>query len=287
MDKFRKIVTDSFYAGVVEIDKQVKFRNEAGLHEPLISLEQHNELVRIMDSKKKTQSGPRKNGNPDYPLSNLITCALCADESTIARYAGYDHGNGKNPKLTYHKYRCRACNRYLTREELHPKVTEHFRKNPITREGVSEFIDALNIVWKQRESQSKKEVARINQKIKSLRNEISTRTLAAIDPSNASIKTEIITSIESTKFEIAELEDSLSELEEKTVNDKEQFLLFAFEFIDNMGSRFLEKSPVNRLRCKQVIFPAGFYLDANNKVYTPEISPLITLQAKKRTPKRP
>src|SRR6266851_2631395 len=76
MDKFRKIVTDSFYAGVVEIDKQVQVRNEDGLHDPLISLEQHYALVRIMDDKKKNQIGPRKNGNPKYPLSNLVNCEV-------------------------------------------------------------------------------------------------------------------------------------------------------------------------------------------------------------------
>jgi hypothetical protein len=36
------------------------------------------------------------------------------------------------------------------------------------------------------------------------------------------------------------------------------------------------------LRCKQVIFPAGFYLDANKKVYTPEISPLYRLASNKK-----
>lgn len=37
MDKFRIILTDPFYAGIVEINKQVVFRNENGLHEPLIT----------------------------------------------------------------------------------------------------------------------------------------------------------------------------------------------------------------------------------------------------------
>jgi hypothetical protein len=36
------------------------------------------------------------------------------------------------------------------------------------------------------------------------------------------------------------------------------------------------------MRCKQIVFPAGFYLDADNKVYTPEISHLIRLAAKKK-----
>jgi hypothetical protein len=72
MDKFRKIATDPFYAGVVEINQQVKVRNEQGIHEPLITIEQHLELLSIFDDKKKTQTGPRKNGNPKYPL-NAIT----------------------------------------------------------------------------------------------------------------------------------------------------------------------------------------------------------------------
>lgn len=36
------------------------------------------------------------------------------------------------------------------------------------------------------------------------------------------------------------------------------------------------------MRCKQVVFPAGFHIDANNNVYTPEISPLYRLATKKK-----
>lgn len=74
MDKFRAMCTHSFYAGVVEMNKQVKCRNENGLHKPLITMEQHLKLVEIFTKKKKTQSGPRKNGNPNYPLSNIVHC---------------------------------------------------------------------------------------------------------------------------------------------------------------------------------------------------------------------
>lgn len=100
MDKFRKIITDPFYAGIVEIKKQVNVRNENGLHEALISKEHHYELISVIDSKKKTQSGPRKNGNPKYPVSNLVSSSECTDK-TNGRFVGYDHGNGKNLALVY------------------------------------------------------------------------------------------------------------------------------------------------------------------------------------------
>jgi hypothetical protein len=79
------------------------------------------------------------------------------------------------------------------------------------------------------------------------------------------------------------LRGELSKLAGSAETDKERFLGFAFSFIDNMGSRFLEISPQNRDRCKLLLFPAGFYLDANNIVYTPEISPLYGLETKKKS----
>jgi DNA invertase Pin-like site-specific DNA recombinase len=282
MDKFRKIATDPFYAGIVEIKKQINIRNENGRHDPLITLEQHYELVRIFENKKKTQQGPRKNGNPEYPLSNLITCSLCVNKSSAPRYVGYPHSNGKNSALVYHKYRCRSCQRYLPREILHPKVEEQFKNNPITEEGMSNFLKALDIVWKQREAQAHQDVVRTKQKINSLNDSIHTQAMAAIEPDNSLIKQEIFSNIAKSKSEIQVLEDELSKLTQKSDTDKEQFLRFAFDFANNMGSQFLQISKENRLRCKQIIFPAGFYLDANNKVYTPEISPLITLQTKKK-----
>lgn len=284
MDKFRKIVTDPFYAGIVEIDKQVKVRNENGLHEALITKEQHLALVRIMDGKLKTQSGPRKNGNPDFPLSNHVSCELCKDKKN-GRYVGFNHSNGKNPLLVYHKYRCRGCSRYITRDELNDMVKKQFK--PLGRAGRDTFIEALNIVWKQQEGKVIQEANRINHKIKMLNIAISDQVEAVTDPSNASIKAEILGSIAKKKKEIASLEDELSRLNDKSDNDKERFLRFAFEFIENMGSRFLEISPENRMRCKLILFPAGFYVNAENKVYTPEISPLYFLATNKKGAEAP
>jgi DNA invertase Pin-like site-specific DNA recombinase len=285
MDKFRVIVTDPFYAGIVEIDKQVKVRNENGLHEALISKEQHLELLRIMNDKKKTQSGPRKNGNPKYPLSNFVSCDLCKDKSN-GRYVGYDHGNGKNPALVYEKYRCRACRRYLMRQELHPKIEKQFKDNPITPDGKKDLIEALNIVWKQSEGQAEQEALRVRHQIKALGEAIVEQVEAATDPGNSSIKQEILDSIAKKKDQILDLEDQLAKLSTEADSDKEQFLKFAFNFIENMGSNFLDTDIVsqeNRLRCKQIVFPAGFYLDEKNRVYTPEVSELYRLATKKKS----
>lgn len=284
MDKFRKIATDPYYAGTVEINKQVQVRNDNGLHKPLITREQHLELLKIFDAKKKNQKGPRKNGNPKYPLSNIVHCISCT-EKTNGRYVGFDHGNGKNPALVYEKYRCRSCHRYLKKEELHPQVAEQFSKNPVTGESLSDLIEALDIVWKEKEGQAEEDATRIKHKIKTLDQDILRQVEAATDLSNISIKAHILKVIDNKKEELAELESELKRLKDIADSDKERFLKFAFGFVEDMGNNFLDPELVsqeNRLRCKQLVFPAGFYLDEDNKVYTPEISLLYRLATKKK-----
>ncbi|HSE29430.1 MAG TPA: recombinase family protein [Candidatus Saccharimonadales bacterium] len=282
MDKFRKIATDPFYAGIVEINKQVKVRNENGEHEPLITFEQHEELLRIFDAKKKTQTGPRKNGNPKFPLNRITLHDTCLELKNKGKFVGYDHGNGKNPNLIYEKYRCRSCGFYLTRAELHPKVAQLFKDNPINEDGAKDFIEALDVVWKKKEAQARQDSVRIGQKIKALSDDIDNRAIAAIDPSNIKIKPEILANIEKMKTQVEELKEELHSLEQKMDTDKDKFLKFAFNFASNMGDNFMTITEENREKCKQIIFPAGFYMDADKNVYTPKISPLITLATTKK-----
>ena len=134
MDKFRKIATDGYYAGIIEIHKQIDVRNENGLHEPLISIAEHNLLLHIFADKLKNQKGPRKNGNPLFPISNKVNCDLCLSESN-GRFVGLELHNGKNTGKIYEKYRCRACKRYISKKDLHSEVKRQFTDNPITTEA--------------------------------------------------------------------------------------------------------------------------------------------------------
>lgn len=284
MDKFRAILIEPFYAKIIHIDKQIKVHKEDALHQPLITKEQHLELVKIMSGKKKNQNGPRKNGNPEYPLSNHITCDLCIDQKN-GRYVGFTHSNGKGIHF-YHKYRCRACKRYITREELHTIVTNLF--NPISKETEGLFMGALNMVWKQQEGQVLQDADRIKRKISIIEQAITRYVDAITDPANTLIKDDMLARIAIKKQEIADLEDEKEKLHSITDADKDEFLRFAFNFINNVGSGFLDYdlSAEYRTRCKLILFPAGFYLDAKNKVYTPQISPIYGLvNTKKDLPK--
>lgn len=283
MDKFRHILTDPYYAGIVEINKQVRYRNPNGLHEPLISMSQHEELMKIMNSSPKNQTGPRKNGNPKYPLNNLVTHDTCMDRQ-YGRIVGVDINNGKNKAKIYEKYRCRACLRSLSRTELHAKVQENFRRARISDDGLNNLIEALSKVWSDKEGQRHRSAGRLRLKITDLNKDIERQVEAVTDPGNAVIRQEILSAISKKKVELLDKQKELDDLERSADNDKEKFLRFAFDFVNKLGENFLDAglSEVNRKRCKQIVFPAGFYMDRNQNVYTPEISPLIRLATNKK-----
>ena len=132
------------------------------------------------------------------------------------------------------------------------------------------MLEAIDIVWKQKEGAAAQEANRIRHRIIQLEESIRLQAEAITDPGNVTIREELRAAIDRKKLEVTELEEQLEGLAKKDTISRERFLQFAFEFIDNAGSKFLEIPPENRLRCKRLLFPAGFYINENNKVYTPK-----------------
>ena len=205
-------------------------------------------------------------------------------EKTNNRYVGYNHGNGTSNGRIYQKYRCRACNRYLSRQELHEKITEYVQFVVFDDTYSKYLLEALNTVWDEEEKQTEQDIARITHKINALNQSIKNQVEAATDPSNLAIKDDILSSVIAKKEEMALLQDELHDLKNSADEDKESFMRFAFEFFSNTSAAFLDPSiPQDaRMQCKQSLFPSGFYLDSENKVYTPEISPFYRLAPNKK-----
>ncbi len=106
------------------------------------------------------------------------------------------------------------------------------------------------------------------------------------DPKFVSVRNDILDGIERKKKEVLEFEKELTRIEASAENDRDEFLEFAFQLIEKTGSNFLDPilvSQENRLRCKQILFPAGFCWDENKNVYTPEMSELYRLVTKKKS----
>jgi len=164
MDKFRKIATDGFYAGIIQINKQVKATSLNGLHEPLISVAEHKRLVTIIEGKPKNQTGPNMKGNPGFPMSNLVTDTSCIECKDKGRFVGLNLSNGKSSKV-YEKYRCRSCKRYINKDDLHNNIIDLFERYEMTDSTRTKILNALDTVW-QRDAEN------ISQEMRNLRKQM-------------------------------------------------------------------------------------------------------------------
>lgn len=283
-EKFIKIVTDPFYAGILEINKQVQIRNENGLHQPLITREEHFRLLEIMAKKPKYQMGPRKNGNPEFPMSNLLVDDQCLHAKNGGRAAGFNHSNGKNVERIYKKYRCRSCNRYWYKDTIDQQVITLFEKYEMTDDLRKDVLKALDTIWKQNEDKTQEDISRIKKSIQDIRLSISQQVESATDPSNARIKDEILALIDEKKEQLQKYKAQLYKLQNAQVDDYREFMEFALGFVEDTGRHFLEEyvSRENRSRCKQLIFPGGILINQKNIVYTPEVTIFYRLAAKKK-----
>ncbi len=285
MDKFRLYATSPFYAGIVEVNKQIRVRNEFGLHEPLITIEQHKKLLEVFNNKPKYQKGPSRDGNKSYPLASLVTCLPCESNGVKnCRFSGVSLKNGKPYSKVYEKYRCNSCNRYISKDELHTQVGNALK--PFTFKDSSRrslMLSLLNI-WKTEEKTISQDISRLSANITNLTKMIRLKVAAAVEDSNITIKEDLLNQIEEHKCDIKKIERKISDLETLTSANKEHFLDFAFDFLGNINDTFIktDMSKTQRTLCKDLLIPGGFYVDADNRVYTKEISPIYTLKINKK-----
>lgn len=283
MDKFRKIATDIYYAGILEMDAQIKVSGIKGLHEPIITLEEHYRIVEIFDNKPKYQVGPKRNGNPKFPLNSMLQHESCVGLKNTGKFVGYDHTNGKYDKV-YPKYRCRSCNRYWNKEEIDLKISDLFSRYEMSLDVQRKIIDALDKVWAKDNENKVLEEKSVRMAITKLENSIEQKVESATDYRNSAIREDILKIINKKKEELANLEQRLKQLTAQEEKDKKEFVVFALSFIQDMGKHFLEPyiTKEYRLVCKQMLFPAGIYINQNEKVYTPEVSVFFRGEAKKK-----
>jgi DNA invertase Pin-like site-specific DNA recombinase len=285
IDKFSQFATDPYYAGVVEINKQVKMRNEHGLHEAMITLDEHEILASIFTGRAKPR-GPRKQYNPDFPMSKLLLCSDCASKYTGAKKNnGNFRENGKHRKTinSYWKYTCRGCGKSYHRTDVHDALSE--RLDSIVYEGAQQddFMKALETVWRSRQTDALAGIKTLERSLESLETMKSklVRELATIDDE---YKGDIKTEIDRIKQQISAAQTDIAE--RSTIDeDLVEFTKFGLEYTDKLASDWWNLDNEERVRCQQLIIPGGIYFGSSKKVDTPQISPIYRLRANKKSHK--
>ena len=159
-----------------------------------------------------------------------------------------------------------------------------FNRYEMSSDTQSKLINALEIVWQKDSENRVHEVQQTKRAIKDTESYIERKVESATDDSNSLIKDDILKIIDKKKKELIKLNTQLRKLTEQQEDDRKEFMTFALRFIQDTGKQFLEPyvTKENRLVCKQMLFPAGIYINHDEKVYTPEISVFFRGELKKK-----
>lgn len=278
MERFKTILLDPYYAGVCQMSNWPA--NPRGLHTPMITIGQHEQLQEIVSGKKKFV---RKQFNPKYRLSNLMDCNECIHNEQVRhpRLVGYDHNNGKQgtKRKVYESYRTRCCKVEFRREAVHHEVDTILEPLILEPERLEEFIAALRTVWQQSQMENTRYAQTLEQRLKGLTNDKDNLVMAmAIGKVS---KEDGDSALVMVKGEIAKVVGELSDVQD-IEHDFVQFVDFTMGFIDRLQRNWWALDQRHLGWCKQLLFPDGFSISRDGKVHTPKISEFYRVAAMKK-----
>ena len=275
---FKVMLQDPYYAGIIQMsDWKI---NPRGLHKAMITPEQHESLKLIA---KGAVYRKRKQFNPDFPLSKIMACKECSEAGAAhPLLVGYDHNNGKagDKRKFYKRYRCRACNRNMLREDLHGQLSDTLFDLKLSEKRIKDFLAALRQVWDQEQSLSYNTAESLKNRLGTLEHEKKDVILRQVRNQLAEERADI--AIEALDEEIVAIKkqiDSVSTVEKDFI----EFVEFAINTVEGFRKKFWELDQEHQRWCKQLLFPEGLAVTREKKVYTPKISDFYRLN--KNAPK--
>ncbi len=277
---FKRFMKDPYYAGIIAMsDWEI---NPNGLHKPMINTEQHEQLKAIAEG---VTYKPRKKFRPEFMLSNIMDCTECLESITekAPRLVGYDHNNGKkgNSYKTYKRYRCRNCGSSFLQSELHETFSDELLQIRLSEKRKEEFIGALRKVWEHDTASVQSRSLVLERRLEELKSERSKALRSALNNNFSEDDTKAV--LDDIDDDIRAVENDLKDLSD-IEKDFVEFVDFSIGFVEDLRERFWELDAEHLGWCKQLLFPEGFSVSRDKKVYTPKISDFYRLANTQKDP---
>lgn len=262
--RFKVMLKDPFYAGIIQMSSWTV--NPNGLHKAMITPEQHEQLKNIVKGVVYT---PHKQYNSEFPLSKIMTCKECLEEGAKnPKIVGYVNNNGRGNY--YQRYRCRACKKnYILRDELHDELGDILAGLRLAEAKVKDFLSGLRHVWEQEQATSFNTTEGLKSRLSSLENDkkaiVLKQALGKLADDRADIA---IGALDEDITTVKQQLESISTIEQDFVD----FVEFALNTVEGFREKFWELDQEHQVWCKQLLFPDGFSVSRDKKVYTPTIS---------------
>ncbi len=166
----------------------------------------------------------------------------------------------------------------LRQESLHEAVSEELAQMNLSTTQQDKLRETLRKVWRSHEKTLIERAYIADGRVNVLKDRKAKMLDSLVD--NPELKEDIRERIEATKLEIVEAEKAAAEAHDFE-KDFDEFISFAFDFMDNKEVKWWELDKQTLVVYKQIVFPGGIQVTPNKKVYIPKISPIYTFKNQK------
>jgi len=266
LNRFTEILTDPYYAGILEVSDWHFEDQIIGLHEPMITPEDYNSNVEIALGRKVRK---KNKFNPNFPL-NTAYHADCVEQN--GKVSGANHSNGKG--WSRNEYICRNCNKRVPSKNTHENLSVLMDNLVKDKDLPKVFEEALREVWQKKEEYRIERTKLLNTRASDLEETKSEQVRSLIN--NPELAKDIKIEIQKTKELIKETEEEISKHDD--VNDEYQdFFAYAVYYTENLRKKWWSLPPERKHECKELLFKSEIVIDNSAKVYTPNLSMIYRL----------
>jgi DNA invertase Pin-like site-specific DNA recombinase len=282
MYRWKALMCEPYFCGVVKLADWPVVNNN-GLHKPMITPEEHEVLVAIAKNKGKRFIVDRN--NPEFLLSNEAECADCVvANKPYPRLVGYWQNNGQKKNFKrYRRYRCRTCNLGVRQEAFHAGITEELTRLLLSNEQREKLKQHMRKAWSSYEIERMERARIAFGRVQILKEKKNVAMESYLAEQDLEMKQDIKNKFEALKQEIVEAEKAVTEAQ-NFEKDFDEFIIYAFDIMDNLGTKWWQEDKATMRIYKQMLFPRGIQLSQDKKVYIPEISAIYRYGSNKKAP---
>jgi DNA invertase Pin-like site-specific DNA recombinase len=284
MARFRQIIVKPFYDGTIQVsDWEVATKN--GKHTPMITKAERAAILFIMSGKKKKFAVNKK--NPEFPLNETL-CYDCQQEAMRQyKLTGYRNHNGKakdqNSRHYYERYRCRGCNTHFTKKELHDKVS--IRLDTVVLDDRELLIKELKSLWRSTVDINQQKVVALKSREYAIGEAQSKMAVELAATDNATVKSAMVAAIESKEQEKLAIQADIKAYSDVDA-ELEDFISYSVNYTEELKAKYWSLDWDRRKRCELLLFPDGFFVTRQKKVYTPRVSAIYRDTTMKKEPQK-
>lgn len=184
LQRIRGFLSRVFYAGYIDLPKW-DIQMVQGQHEPLISLETHQNIQQKLNGKVPPQMPVRKNISEDFPLRGFVTCGCC-NEPLTANWSKSRSGK-RHP---YYICRTKGCDLYgksIRRDLVEGEFKELLQSTTPVPEIFTLAKEMLSDRWEYLKAQAGENKRILKQQQRDIEKKIASLIERVVDTSNQSL----------------------------------------------------------------------------------------------------